>query len=62
MANDEYRSPFLPEDMVIINLNKYSGIMIERDNLRKFHKMILHAETPITAEEIENILEAARLK
>ena len=59
MGEHYKKFPFEPADQVIVNLNKYSGIIIERDRLRIFKKMILDAETPITAEEIKNILDAA---
>ena len=59
MADDEYRSPIYPEKILMISFREYSGIVMDRDKLRKFHKMIMDAAKPITTQEIERILEAA---
>jgi len=59
MGEHYKKFPFEPADMAIVNMNRWARIKLERDNLRIFKKMIMDAKTPITAEEIKNILEAA---
>jgi len=60
MYNNEYKTPFILGEMVTLSLEKYSMIIMERDRLRVFKKLIWdNRYTPITKQEVEEYKEAA---